>query len=69
MSLKILSHVSIKCLKRRLPGVLVVFFKMNEVKKIVRSFLFTAKFITKHSSERFLSICGQKMSKGFLEFC
>ena len=34
-------------------------------KKIVRSFLFTAKFITKHSSERFLSIFGQKMSKGF----
>ena len=27
---------------------------------MVQSFLFTAKIITKYSSERFLSICGQK---------
>ena len=30
---------------------------------------FTARIITKYSLERFLSICGQKMSKGFLKFC
>ena len=36
---------------------------------MAQSFLFTAKIKTKYSSERFLSICGQKMSKGFLKFC
>ena len=30
---------------------------------------FTARIITKYSLERFLSICGEKMSKGFLKFC
>ena len=34
-----------------------------------QSYLFTAKIIIKYYSERFLSICGQKMSKGFLKFC
>ena len=29
---------------------------------------FTARIITKYSLERFLSICGEKMSKGFLKF-
>ena len=32
-------------------------------------YLFTAKIITKYSSERSLSICGQKKSKGFSKFC
>ena len=36
--------------------------------KLFQSFLFLAKILTKYSSERFLSICGQKMSKGFLKF-
>ena len=30
---------------------------------------FTARIITKYSLERFLSICGEKMSKGFLKIC
>ena len=30
---------------------------------------FTARIITKYSLERFLSICGEKMSKRFLYFC
>ena len=30
---------------------------------------FTARIITKYSLERFPSICGEKMSKGFLKFC
>ena len=38
-------------------------------KRIAQSFLFTAKIITKYSSERFVSICGEKMSKGFSKFC
>ena len=29
---------------------------------------FTARIITKYSLERFLSICGEKMSEGFLKF-
>ena len=38
-------------------------------KKMVQSFLFLAKIITRYSLERFLSICGQKMSEGFSKFC
>ena len=30
---------------------------------------FTARIITKYSLERFLSVCGEEMSKGFLKFC
>ena len=30
---------------------------------------FTARIITKCSLESFLSICGEKMSKGFVKFC
>ena len=30
---------------------------------------FTARIITKYSLERFLSICGEKMSKGLLKCC
>ena len=30
---------------------------------------FTARIITKYFLERFLSICGEKLSKGFLKFC
>ena len=30
---------------------------------------FTARIITKCSLERFLSICGEKMSKDFLKLC
>ena len=30
---------------------------------------FTAKIITKYSLQRFLSICGAKMSQGFLKLC
>ena len=29
---------------------------------------FTTRIITNYSLERFLSICGEKMSKGFLKF-
>ena len=40
----------------------LLFLKMNSSKEeITQSFLSTAKFITKYSSERFLSICGEKI--------
>ena len=41
----------------------VCFFKdaTSRSKKIAQSFLSTAKFIAKYSSERFLSICGEKI--------
>ena len=38
--------------------------------EIAQSFGFTAEFITKYFSERFLSIHGREnISKGFLKFC
>ena len=44
------------------------FFK-DELEARNRSKLsFTARIITKYSLERFLSICGEKMSEGFLKF-
>ena len=44
----------------RLPG--VCFFQIwTRGKKIAKSFLSTAKFITKYSSERLLSIYGEKI--------
>ena len=45
------------------------FFKDElEARKSLKN-SFTAKIITKYSLERFLSICGEKMSEGFLKFC
>ena len=61
VSLKIVVYVL-----SRLPG--VSFFK-DELEARNRSKpSFTARMITKYSLERFLSICGEKMSKGFLKF-
>ena len=34
---------------------------LSRSKKIAQTFPSTAKFITKYSSERFLSICGEKI--------
>ena len=47
----------------------LLFFKMNSRQENRSKFLFTTKIITRYSSERFLSISGQKMSVGFLKFC
>ena len=45
------------------------FFKDElEARKSLKAF-FPARIITKYSLERFLSICGEKLSKGFLKFC
>ena len=46
----------------RLPGVHCFQRWTPRRKKIAQSFLSTAKFITKFSSERFLSICGDNYS-------
>ena len=44
------------------------FFKDElEARKSLKAF-FTARIMTKYSLERFLSICSEKMSKGFLKF-
>ena len=37
--------------------------------KLSFDLFFTARIITKYSLERFLSICGEKISEGFLKFC
>ena len=45
------------------------FFKDElEARKSLKASL-TARIITKYSLERFLSICGEKMSKDFLKLC
>ena len=45
------------------------FFKDElEARKSLKA-SFTARVITKNSLERVLSICGEKMSKGFLKIC
>ena len=44
------------------------FFKDDARQENHSKLSFTAKIITKYSLERFLSICGEKLSKGFLKF-
>ena len=51
----------------RLPGV-CFFSKVNSRQENRSKLSFTARIIAKYSLERFLSICGEKMSKGFLKF-
>ena len=45
---------------------MVAFSKMNSRQENHSKLSFTARIITKYSLERFLSICGEKISKGFL---
>ena len=58
--------VSLKILVYVLSG---LFSKMNSRQENRSKLSFTVRIITKYSFERFLSICGEKMSKGFLKFC
>ena len=46
----------------------LLFSKMNSRQENRSKLSFTARTITKYSLERFLSLCGEKMSKGFLKF-
>ena len=45
----------------------LLFSKMNSRQENRSKLSFTARIITKYSLERFLSICSEKMSKGFLK--
>ena len=45
------------------------FSKINSRQENRSKLSFTARIITKYYLERFLSICGEKMSEGFLKFC
>ena len=64
--LKILVYVLKQCLK---PASRCLRFSLMNSRQENRSKLFfTVKIITKYSLERFLSICGEKMSEGFLKF-
>ena len=47
----------------------LLFSKMNSRNENRSKLSFTARIITKYSLERFLSICCEKLSKGFLKFC
>ena len=62
MFLKILAYVL-----SRLPQLVFAFKDELEARKSLKAF-FTARMITKYYLERFLSICGEEMSKGFLKF-
>ena len=46
----------------------LLFSKMNSKQENRSKLSFTARIITKYSLERFVSICGEKMSEGFLKF-
>ena len=46
----------------------LLFSKMTSRQENRSKISFTARIITKYYLERFLSICGEKMSKGFLKF-
>ena len=63
VSLKILVYVL-----SRLPGFCFFHLKMNSRQENRSKLSFTARIITKYSLERLLSICSEKMSKGFLKF-
>ena len=47
----------------------LLFSKTNSREENCWKLSFTARIITKYSLDRFLSICGEKLSKGFLKFC
>ena len=64
VSLKILDY----CLCFKSASRFLLFSKMNSRQENRSKLSFTARIITKYSLERFLSICGEKMSKGFLKF-
>ena len=67
MSLKILSIQAY--VFSRLPGVCFFQRRISSRQENRSKLSFTARIITKYSLERFLSICDEKMSKGFLKFC
>ena len=70
VSLKILSlQASSLSLRFQPASLCLLFSKMNSRQENGSKLSFTARIITKYSLERFLSICGEKMSKGFLKFC
>ena len=50
-------------------GRCLLFSKMNSRQENGSKLSFTARIITKYSLESFLSIWGEKLSKGFLKFC
>ena len=52
-----------------IAGRVCFFSKMNLRQENHSKLCFTARIITKYSLERFLSFCGEKMSKGCLKFC
>ena len=71
MSLKILSLRAERCFKP--ASRCLLFSKINSRQenrsKLSFDLSFKTRIITKYSLGRFLSICGEKMSKGFLKFC
>ena len=64
VSLKILVY----CLCFKPASRCLLFSKVNSRHENRSKLSFTARIINKYFLERFISICGEKMSKGFLKF-
>ena len=70
VSLKFLSlQASSLSLRFQPASPCLLFSKMNSRQENRSKLSFTARIITKYSLERFISICREKLSKGFLKFC
>ena len=70
VSLKILSlQASSLSLCFKPASQCLLFSKTNSRQENRSKLSFPARIITKDSLEHFLSICGEKLSKGFLKFC
>ena len=67
-SIKVSLKILVYCLCFKPASRCLLFPKMNSRQENRSKLSFAARIITKYSLERFLSICGKKMTEGFLKF-
>ena len=67
-SIKVSLKILVYCLCFKPASRCLLFSKVNSRHENRSKLSFTARIITKYSLERFLSICGEIMSEGFLKF-
>ena len=67
-SIKVSLKILVYCLCFKPASRCLLFSKMNSRQENRSKLSFAARIITKYSLESFLSICGEKMSAGFLKF-
>ena len=68
-SIKVSLKILVYCLCFKPASRCLLFSKVNSRHENRSKLSFTARIITRYSLKRFLSVCGEKMSKGFLKFC